>query len=165
MEFVHRKKEKPNEKINSVVNTPFPFPLCLLVKETYLMQRSNRLDSISLSLSFSRCVLDDTRKLFSISMSHSHCDAMLTCSTRARDISKGKERQRRKNEETQRLSLLFLLPTSRRMPWLWSTKDDSVPSDTYSLEESNLIEGISDDTILLVIFTISLICLWAYYST
>lgn len=51
------------------------------------------------------------------------------------------------------------------MPWYWPFEKDSTASETYSFDNSSLIEGISDDTILLVLFTMSLVGLWIYYST
>jgi hypothetical protein len=54
--------------------------------------------------------------------------------------------------------------TFRNMPWYWPFGKDSVSSETYSYDNPTLIEGISDDTILLVLFTLSLIGLWIYYS-
>ncbi|CAF2355678.1 unnamed protein product [Rotaria sp. Silwood2] len=50
------------------------------------------------------------------------------------------------------------------MPWYWPFRKDSTVFETYSLHNPTLIEGISDDTILLFVFTVSLIGLWIYYS-
>ncbi len=50
------------------------------------------------------------------------------------------------------------------MPWYWPFGKDSTSTETYSFDNPTLIEGISDDTILLVLFTMSLIGLWIYYS-
>ncbi|CAF3358084.1 unnamed protein product [Rotaria sp. Silwood1] len=50
------------------------------------------------------------------------------------------------------------------MPWYWPFRKDSTMSETYSLHNPTLIEGISDDTILLFVFTVSLIGLSIYYS-
>jgi hypothetical protein len=50
------------------------------------------------------------------------------------------------------------------MPWYWPFGKDSSSTVTYSFDNPTLIEGISDDTILLVIFTMSLVGLWIYYS-
>lgn len=47
------------------------------------------------------------------------------------------------------------------MPWYWPFGK----TETYTFDHATLIEGISDDTILLVIFTLSLVGLWIYYST
>ncbi len=52
----------------------------------------------------------------------------------------------------------------RNMPWYWPFGKDSVSTEPYSFDNPTLIEGISDDTILLVLFTLSLIGLWIYYS-
>lgn len=52
----------------------------------------------------------------------------------------------------------------RKMPWYWPFKGDSVSTDTYSFDNMTLMEGISDDTILLVLFTLSLVVLWIYYA-
>ena len=50
------------------------------------------------------------------------------------------------------------------MSWYWPFRNDYKLLDTYSLDNPTLIEGISDDAILLFAFTISLIGLWIYYS-
>ena len=50
------------------------------------------------------------------------------------------------------------------MPWFWPFKDNRVTSDTYLVDNMTLMEGISDDTILLVLFTLSLVVLWIYYA-
>lgn len=52
----------------------------------------------------------------------------------------------------------------RNMPWFWPFKDNRVTSDTYLVDNMTLMEGISDDTILLVLFTLSLVVLWIYYA-
>ncbi|CAM4816918.1 unnamed protein product [Rotaria magnacalcarata] len=50
------------------------------------------------------------------------------------------------------------------MPWYWPFEKDSTSFETYSIHNPSMIEGISDDTILLVLLTISLIGLSIYYS-
>jgi hypothetical protein len=51
------------------------------------------------------------------------------------------------------------------MPWYWPFGKDSISSETYTFDNPTLIEGISDDTILLFVFTMSLVGLWIYYAT
>lgn len=112
------------------------------------------------SLSLSRCILDDTSKTFmgifldSMSQSH-HDDVMMTM----RDARKEEWNRREWNFWHSDRCL------SRQMPWYWPFEEDPSLPDTYSLEEAHLIEGISDDTILLVIFTVGLIGMWIYYAT
>ncbi|CAF4247011.1 unnamed protein product [Rotaria socialis] len=50
------------------------------------------------------------------------------------------------------------------MPWYWPFENDSMSLETYSIHNPSMIEGISDDTILLVLLTISLIGVSIYYS-
>ncbi|CAF0760879.1 unnamed protein product [Adineta ricciae] len=50
------------------------------------------------------------------------------------------------------------------MPWYWPFDKDSQSTGTYSINNSYLIEGISDDTILLFAFILSLLGLLAYYA-
>jgi hypothetical protein len=47
------------------------------------------------------------------------------------------------------------------MPWYWPFKRDD---ETYSSEQSSLIEGISDDSLLLLFVIAGIIGLWIYYS-
>jgi hypothetical protein len=60
--------------------------------------------------------------------------------------------------------VLSVVTFFRNMPWYWPFRKDTTSSETYSYDNPTLIEGISDDTILLFIFTLSLIGLWVYYS-
>jgi hypothetical protein len=71
---------------------------------------------------------------------------------------------RRTNESVRCGVLSVFFFAFRNMPWYWPFSKDTVSSETYSIDNPTLIEGISDDTILLVIFTLSLIGLWIYYS-
>ncbi|UJR26399.1 hypothetical protein I4U23_007731 [Adineta vaga] len=50
------------------------------------------------------------------------------------------------------------------MPWYWPFSKNNQSMETYSIDNPTFIEGISDDAILLFIFTLSLIGLLAYYS-
>ncbi|CAF1117154.1 unnamed protein product [Adineta steineri] len=50
------------------------------------------------------------------------------------------------------------------MPWYWPFAKNSVSTETYSINNPTYIEGISDDAILLFVFTLSLIGLLVYYS-
>jgi hypothetical protein len=47
------------------------------------------------------------------------------------------------------------------MPWYWPFSRNV---ETSSTERSTLIEGISDDTLLLFFFAVCLIGLWLYYT-